>query len=145
MKDIKAKEDKLMQIDFNSAYPATPDCIHQAIRAAETDIRRYQQKKARQWQLICFAAAAVVVLIGLAVIFRSMGNGKNSDVVTPPVLGPNGESAAMSENVYTSKSDPYYHLDPDCSLMDDYSVDIPLVTAQEFEKAPCPNCAVNMQ
>ena len=134
------RKDKLMEIDFNSAFPETPSSLHEAILLAQKDIRRHEaRRRAHRKLYLCAAAAAAVVIAVLTMVFP-IGKG-SSDVVTPPALSANEAALASDQPVYSSKADPYYHLDPQCSAIDEYAVEIPLITAQEFEKDPCPECA----
>lgn len=140
MKKKNMNEDKLMQIDFNAAYPNTPLCIHEALQQGKMDIERYERKKIAKRRRIAAIAAAFVLIIGITAIMEMRTGNKMEDAVTSPVLSENRIAMDMETVVFTSKEDPYYHRDQNCSLAGETNVEIPLITALEFEKRGCPDC-----
>lgn len=139
MKTKNLKEDKLRQIDFDVAYPNTPLCIHEALQRGKTDIQRYEHKKIAN-RRIAAIAAAFVLIIGITAIMAMRTGNKIEDAVTAPVLSENRIAMDMEAVVFTSKEDPYYHRDQNCSLAGETNVEIPLITALEFEKRGCTDC-----
>lgn len=139
MKD-SIREDGLRNIDFCSAFPETPAAIHDAVLKAQVDIRRYQKRRIMIRNLATAVAACLVVMLSAAVFF-ARSNQVNNDTVTPPVLSQSDMAIDRETPVFTSRTDPYYHSTLDCDSAYEDSVEIPLITALEFEKSACPACA----
>ena len=141
MSKERKTRDALERVDFESMFPDTPPAIHDAVRMAGHDIRRYEWEKARRRRrsiAIGAAAAALVIAIGIGALWRPWAGHPREDVVVPPVLSTSEDPSEVT--VYASKTDPFYHRDEQCPDMEAGAVALPLVTAREFEKAPCPRC-----
>lgn len=139
MKEIM-KEDMIRQIDFDSAFPETPSVVHEAVMNARASIIRYERRR-RYFRTAATAAAACLLVVAGAAVFFSRAGGGNSDLITPPVLTDNEIVIDMETPVFSSKADPFYHRKEDCTSGYEDSVELPLITAVEFEKAACPVCA----
>ena len=133
-------QDKLFKIDFDAAYPETPACIHEAICFAEKEIHQRENSMRTLRRLAGCAAAGLIILVGIAAAMFSISNKNSEDIVSQPVLISSGAEDA-DDVVYASKNDPYYHRDAHCSIADENVVELPLITAIEFEKESCPRCS----
>ena len=138
MNDIWEKEDKLRQVDFDAIFPETPAAIHDAVARAGFDIRRHRLAAARRRKMLTVAAAVLVVAVGAVAAMSHLHPKRQDNVVATPVEM-DYENATLTE-VYTSKDDRYYHRDPDCAQISSSPVALPLITAREFDKEPCPVC-----
>lgn len=138
------KEDIVKRLDFKSAFPVTPSIIHDAVMKAQADIERYERRRRFIKSTITAVAACFLVVAGAAVFFMRSGGG-NSDLIVPPVLSGNDVVIDMETPVFACKTDPYYHSRIDCDSAYAESVELPLVTAIEFEKMACPACAHNLE
>lgn len=136
-------EEKILKVDFDSAFPDTPLIVDQAIFKAQADIARYERKKRFIRLGISAAAACLVIFAGISVLLMR-GDGISSDKITPPVFSESEIKIDMETPVFTCKSDAYYHADIRCKSSYAESVDLPLITAIEFEKAACPLCASHL-
>ena len=136
-------EDMVRQLDFKSAFPVTPSIIHDAVMKAQADIERYEKRRRFFKSVVTAAAACFLVVAGAAVFFMRSG-GSSSDLIVPPTLSGNDVVIDMETPVFACKTDPYYHSRIDCDSAYAESVQLPLVTAIEFEKMACPVCAHNL-
>jgi len=136
-------EDRIRGIDFDSAFPETPSVIHEAIMKAHSDIIRYERRKRFMRYGFTAVAACLVVAVGLITFFMRRGN-ENSDLITPPVLSDSDVVINMETPVFASKANPYFHKSLQCESASEDSVELPLITAIEFEKAACPVCAMDL-
>lgn len=142
MSKIDNQKYNIEMIDFNTAYPETPACIDRAVILADEDIHRYENKKAKRISAIACAAAAIIMLAGASALVFSDIERNNSDLIVPPVLSEKEIQVDMEMQVYSSKDDPYYHINMDCVLAAESSVGLPLITAIEFEKTACSECGI---
>ena len=144
MKNEMNLEKRLKQLEYDRAFPETPEAFGDAIHMAGTDIRRHELRAA-MWRRRGMAVAAVLVLaVGLGAAIHRLGQARRDEVLPPPVLVERPADVSdetMPEHVYASNSDPCYHLKPDCPDAQGNIVEIPLETAIEvFDKTPCPAC-----
>lgn len=142
MRDIMS-EDKIRKIDFDSAFPETPSVIHRAVLNAQVQIAKHERRKKLFRSSMTAAAACLLVVVG-TVVFFMRGGGENSDYITSPVLTSVDVVIDMETPVFASRTDPYYHRAVECDLAYEDSVELPLVTAIEFEKTACPACAADL-
>ena len=134
MSSVK-KQEGLERLDFDAAFPVTPEGIGDAISLAGLDIERRKRTRARRMRRLYVAAAVLVLGIGVAWAAVNL-NGKPDSVAPSTVT--TREDVDMT--VYAAKDDPHYHSMADCPNAASQTVALPLITAREFEKTPCPAC-----
>lgn len=127
----------MKQIDFDRAYPQTPDCIHAAI---EMGFRKGQKKMKMQNKIIMLGsiAAALVIMFAAALATGGLSTAPQPDVLAqPPVTDvPKVQEEPM---VWCTEKGNYYHYDEHCSGMEG-AKRRPLTEAQEMGKNTCPVC-----
>lgn len=128
----------MKQIDFDRAYPQTPDCIHAAI---EMGFRKGQKKMKMQNKIIMLGsiAAALVIMFAAALATGGLSTAPQPDVLAqPPVTDvPKVQEEPM---VWCTEKGNYYHYDEHCSGMEG-AKRRPLTEAQEMGKNTCPVCS----
>lgn len=137
-------EKRLKQLEYDRAFPETPEAFHDAIHMAGADIRRHQLRMS-MWRRRGMAMAAVLVLaVGVGGAVYRLGQARRDEILPPPVVVERPTDAPaedMPEHVYASNADPCYHRNPECPNARGNIVEIPLKTAAEvFDKTPCPAC-----
>ena len=121
---------KIENQDWQSLYADIPDCVHIAADSALHSIRA--RKKRRTGPAAIAAAAACLVVTAAALLTNLNAAPDQTAVESKPIIVLTAQSI-----VFASKDDPYFHIDRSCS---EHSVELPLVTALEFEKTLCPVC-----
>ena len=138
MSEFKKSEDRLRTLNFDAAFPDTPDSVHDAMRDAGARIRRRESALRRRRQAALAAAAVLVVALGVATAVRQLQPARQDEVAAPKVVA-EYENSTLTE-VFSSKEDACYHRDPDCAEIVGDAVGLPLITARAFDKLPCPKC-----
>ena len=137
----------MKQLDFDRAFPQTPDCIHTAI---ELGVRKGKKKMKLRNKLIAAAGAAAVFAVAIAAaLAMGIERPETPDVLSQPPLnvalaGPEApDSPKLSEAetfiVYTTENGRYYHLNEHCSGMENASA-MTEAEAMQLSKTPCPIC-----
>ena len=150
------------RIDFDRAFPQTPDCVGEAIRLGFLRGARLSARRRRVGAMLS-VAAALVILLGAALFSMGRMNQPKPDLlplsqtnVTPtPVPSatvtaeptatitpePTATPAPMIEEafVYCTEGGKYYHSQPDCSGMEGASP-TSIEKAEAMGKTACPAC-----
>lgn len=150
------------RIDFDRAFPQTPDCVGEAIRLGFLRGARLSARRRRVAGMLS-VAAALVILLGAALFSMGRMNQPKPDLlplsqtnVTPtPVPSatvtaeptatitpePTATPAPMIEEafVYCTEGGKYYHSQPDCSGMQGASP-TSIEKAEAMGKTACPVC-----
>ncbi|MDO4371927.1 MAG: hypothetical protein Q4D43_11415 [Clostridia bacterium] len=121
---------KIENQDWQNLYADIPDCVH---IAADSALNRIHARKRRRTGFAAIAAAAACLAITAAVLLTQPNAAPDQTAVeSKPVIVLTAQSI-----VFASKDDPYFHIDRSCA---EHSVELPLITALEFEKTLCPIC-----
>lgn len=115
--------------NWQAVYSDIPDCVQFAAYSA---LRRIQLRKKRRRKFAAIGAAAACLAVTAAVLFAKLDVPDRTAVTAKPVIVLTAESV-----VFASEDDPLFHIDRSCS---DHSVELPLITALEFDKTLCPVC-----
>lgn len=130
----------MKQLDFDRAFPQTPDCIHAAI---EMGFRKGQKKMKMQNKIIMFGsiAAALAIMFAAALATGGLSTAPQPDVLAqPPVTDvPKVQEEPM---VWCTEKGNYYHFDEHCSGMEG-AIYGTLSYALALDKGPCPVCITN--
>ena len=150
------------RIDFDRAFPQTPDCVGEAIRLGFLRGARLSARRRRVGAMLS-VAAALVILLGAALFSMGRMNQPKPDLlplsqtnVTPtPVPSatvtteptatvtpePTDTPAPVNEeaSVYCTEGGKYYHSQPDCSGMQGASP-TSIEKAEAMGKTACPVC-----
>lgn len=150
------------RIDFDRAFPQTPDCVGEAIRLGFLRGARLSARRRRVGAMLS-VAAALVILLGAALFSMGRMNQPKPDLlplsqtnVTPtPVPSatvtaeptatitpePTATPAPMIEEafVYCTEGGKYYHSQPDCSGMEG-ATQMSIAKAEAMGKTACPAC-----
>ena len=135
------KRDPLRDLNWASVYSDVPEDFDPAVRIAFQRIRIYERHKKN---IIRFAACAAAVAVFAGVGLWQMGRREiapdqvNVVLASPTVI-------TLDTPVFSTKDDPCLHVDAACPEAIENEVELPLITALEFEKTPCPGCCVNVQ
>ena len=131
----------MKQLDFDRAFPQTPDCISAAI---EMGIRKGQKKMKLQNKIIAMGSIAAALMIMLAVTLAAGGlnAAPKPDVLAQPLVSDIPKATKDSMFWCTEKGN-YYHSEEHCSGMEG-AIYGTLSYALALDKQPCPVCiAVN--
>lgn len=127
----------MKQLNFDNAFPPTPDCIHAAI---EMGIRKGQKKVKLQNKIIAMGsiAAALAIMIAVAALAMGIDRTPAPDVLAQP---PAADIPRITEEpmVWCTEKGNYYHSDEHCSGMEGAILGT-LSYALALDKAPCPVC-----
>lgn len=142
------------RIDFDRAFPQTPDCVGEAIRIGFIRGARTAARRRRVSGMLS-VAAALLILLGAGIFAMSRIHQPRPDVlplsqpnVTPtPVPSatvtpqPTDTPAPMNEEaaVYCTEGGKYYHSEPNCSGMQGAS-GMSIEKAEAMGKTACPVC-----
>ena len=150
------------RIDFDRAFPQTPDCVGEAIRLGFLRGARLSARRRRVGAMLS-VAAALVILLGAALFSMGRMNQPKPDLlplsqtnVTPnPVPSatvtaeptatvtpePTDTPAPVNEeaSVYCTEGGKYYHSQPDCSGMEG-ATHMTIEKAEAMGKTACPAC-----
>lgn len=142
------------RIDFDRAFPQTPDCVGEAIRIGFIRGARTAARRRRVSGMLS-VAAALLILLSTGIFVMSRIHQPRPDVlplsqpnVTPtPVPSatvtpqPTDTPAPMNEEaaVYCTEGGKYYHSEPNCSGMEGAS-GMSIEKAEAMGKTACPVC-----
>ena len=150
------------RIDFDRAFPQTPDCVGEAIRLGFLRGARLSARRRRVGAMLS-VAAALVILLGAALFSMGRMNQPKPDLLplsqtnaTPtPVPSatvtaeptatvtpePTDTPAPVNEeaSVYCTEGGKYYHSQPDCSGMEG-ATHMTIEKAEAMGKTACPAC-----
>lgn len=127
--------------DWAQIYSKVPEEVGDGVRIAFARIRARERRRARRMRVLA-CAACLVLALGAGALALS-GARRPPDRVTPPVA--DADAPDLGAVVYAAKADPFFHLRPDCPRAERELVQLKLVTALEFEKAPCPDCGARVR
>ena len=146
------------RIDFDRAFPQTPDCVGEAIRLGCIRGARTAARRRRVAGMLS-VAAALVILLGAALFSMSRIHQPKPDLLplsqpklTPtPVPSatvtpqPTDTPAPVNEEaaVYCTEGGKYYHSEPNCSGMQGAS-GMSIEKAEAMGKTACPVCIENV-
>ena len=135
------KRDPLRDLNWASVYSDVPEDFDPAVRIAFQRIRSHERRKKNIIRFTaCAAAAAVFAGVGLWQMGkREVAPDQVNVVLASPTI------VTRNTPVFSTKDDPYLHVDAACPNTIENEVELQLVTALEFEKTPCPDCCVNVQ
>lgn len=128
----------MKQLDFDRAFPQTPDCVRAAI---EMGFRKGQKKMKIQHKIIGLSSVAAALAVIAAVAALAMGGISGApmpDILAQPRVT---DSPKITEeaSVYCTENGTYYHLDEFCSGMRT-ATQHSLSEASSMGKKPCPVC-----
>ena len=150
------------RIDFDRAFPQTPDCVGEAIRLGFLRGARLSARRRRVAGMLS-VAAALVILLGAALFSMGRMNQPKPDLlplsqtnVTPtpaPSATVTAEPTATvtpeptdtpapvndEASVYCTEGGKYYHSQPDCSGMEG-ATHMTIEKAEAMGKTACPAC-----
>ena len=150
------------RIDFDRAFPQTPDCVGEAIRLGFLRGARLSARRRRVGAMLS-VAAALVILLGAALFSMGRMNQPKPDLlplsqtnVTPtpaPSATVTAEPTATvtpeptdtpapvndEASVYCTEGGKYYHSAPDCSGMEG-ATHMTIEKAEAMGKTACPAC-----
>ena len=150
------------RIDFDRAFPQTPDCVGEAIRLGFLRGARLSARRRRVGAMLS-VAAALVILLGAALFSMGRMNQPKPDLlplsqtnVTPTPAPsatvtaeptatitpePTATPAPMIEEafVYCTEGGKYYHSQPDCSGMEG-ATQMSIAKAEAMGKTAGPAC-----
>ena len=135
------QKDPLRDLNWASVYSDIPEDFDPAVRLAFQRIRTHEKHKKNIIRFTaCAAALAVFAGIGLWQMGKREVAPDHVDVVlaAPTIITPDTP-------VFSTRHDPYLHVDAACPKTIENEVELQLLTALEFEKTPCPDCCVNVQ
>ena len=135
------QKDPLQDLNWASVFSDVPEDFDPAVRLAFQRIRTHERRKKNIIRFTaCAAALAVFAGFGLWQMGKREIAPDHVDVVlaAPTVV-------TLDTPVFSTKADPYLHVDASCPKTIENEVEIQLLTALEFEKTPCPDCCVNVQ
>ena len=146
------------RIDFDRAFPQTPDCVGEAIRLGFLRGARTAARRRRVAGMLS-VAAALVILLGAALFSMGRIHQPKPDVLplsqpslTPtPVPSatvapePTETPAPMIEEamIYCTPGGKYYHSKSDCSGMQG-ATPMTIEQAEAMGKNACPSCIENV-
>lgn len=132
-------KDPLRELNWAAVYSAVPEDFDPAVRLSFQRIRAHERRKKN---VIRFTACAAAVAVCAGIGVWQLGKREIApDQVDVVLAAP--EVIAMDTPVFSTKDDPYLHIDAACPQAVENEVEIQLVTALEFEKTPCPACCAN--
>jgi len=135
------KKDPLRDLNWSAVYGNVPEDFEPSVRAAFQRIRIAER---RRKNVIRFAACAAAVAVFACIGLWQMGKREfapdqaNVVLAAPTII-------TMDTPVFSTKDDPYLHLETACPKTIKNEVELKLVTALEFEKSPCPDCCAHVQ
>lgn len=132
--------DVLRNEKWSEVYRETPESVNEGVLLAFERIRILERR--RRWMLRGVSLAACLCLVmGVGALMLG-GRREGVDHVTEPAA----QARVLTEDaiVYASMQDEYFHVYKACSEQRGEAVELPLVTALEFEKRLCPVCGANV-
>lgn len=127
----------MKQLDFDRAFPQTPDCIHAAI---EMGFRKGQKQMKIRNKIITLSsiAAALMIMFAATLAAGGLNIAPKPDVLVQPEVTdiPRPTEEPM---VWCTEKGNYYHSEEHCSGMEG-AIYGTLSYALALDKAPCPVC-----
>ena len=137
----KDEFDALRNEDWAKVYAAVPESVNAGVQFAFARIHaREKRRKYVMRSLACAACLALVIGMGSLVLHRESDGADRIAVSAPEMKALTDESI-----VYAAMADAYFHVYSACSGAMAEQVELPLVTALEFEKKICPVCGAYVQ
>lgn len=132
--------DVLREEKWSDVYRKVPESVNEGVLLAFERIRIRERR--RRWTLRAVSLAACLCLVMGAGALVLGGRRDGVDHVTAPAA----QVRVLTENtiVYASMEDEYFHVYKACSEICGEPVELPLITALEFEKRLCPVCGANV-
>lgn len=133
--------DALRNEDWSNVYGTVPESVNAGVEFAFARIRaREKRRRVALRALACAACFALVV--GMA----SLNLRRPADA-PDRVASPAPELKLLTDEsiVYAAMADAYFHVRSDCSGAMAEQVELPLITALEFEKEICPVCGADVR
>ena len=130
---------------YNAFLPEAPEGFAQAILESRALIRRYEKRRRRLRKCVLFAAGglAVCLAVGLGVLRHPAKDDVIAEgPVTPEIEVRTVEPTEAPGVVLSHPEGDYYHKVNGgvCVQSRGDEVEIPLETAENFGKLPCPDC-----
>ena len=134
--------DPLRREDWANVYSDVPEEVNIGVKLAFARIRR---REARRKKIVRIAACAAALALTVGVCSLALGRRQTDapDRVSVPVA--DARILTGGDIVYASNGDDCFHVHGECPEASETAVQLPLVTALEFEKTLCPVCGVNVQ
>ncbi len=118
--------------NWQAVYSDAPECVK---RAADRALRSIRARR-RHTRIAAIAACAAFAIIAATVLVVNM------DVPDRIMAAPEDMIVLTAEStVFASNADPKFHIDRSCG---ESLVELPLITALEFDKAICPKCGARV-
>ena len=135
--------DPLRSENWAGVYADVPEEVDIGVRLAFARIRRREMRKK---QIMRISAVAACALIAVGVCLTTIGGSKTAPV-PDNVASPVAESTVISadDTVYAANDDEFFHVHAACPHVKENAVELPLVTALEFEKEICKTCGANVK
>ena len=133
--------DPLRRENWSQVYADVPEEVDLGVRLAFARIRRHEMRKKRTIRIL---SAAACIALAVGVCAAGLSSRKTTDP-TDVVAAPPVEKLVLCADdiVLSSAGDPCFHVYSACSHVGETAVELPLVTALEFEKTLCETCGVN--
>lgn len=127
----------MKQLDFDRAFPQTPDCIHAAI---EMGFRKGQKQMKMKNKIITLSSIAAALMIMFAVTLATGGLSiaPKPDVLAQPEVT-DMPKTTEEPMVWCTEKGNYYHSEEHCSGMEG-AIYGTLSYALALDKGPCPVC-----
>ena len=128
----------MKQLDFDRAFPQTPDCIHAAIELGFRKGKKQMKMRNKIISLGSIAAAIAIMIAVAAFAAGGLGTPPKPDVLAQPEIK-DIPKATEEPMVWCTKKGNYYHSDKHCCGMEG-AVYGTLSYALALDKGPCPVC-----
>jgi len=128
----------MKQLDFDRAFPHTPDCIHAAI---ELGFRKGKKQMKMRNKIITLGsiAAALLIMFAAALATGGLSTAPQPDVLAQPPVTDVPKVQEEAVHVYSTEGSTFYHLKPDCSGMEN-AIEMSEIEAVRMGKQACPVC-----
>jgi len=135
--------DPLRGENWAGVYADVPKELNEGVQLAFARIRERERRRKRLVRMASIAACALLAVGACALGFRGREGVDSPDHVTTQVA----EVTVLKggDSVYASNGDGCFHVYASCPLAGETAVELPLVTALEFEKTLCATCGVNVR
>ena len=133
--------DALRNEDWSKVYGEVPDGVNAGVQFAFARIRA--REKRRRVVLRAVACAACLALVAGMASLSLRRPADAPDRVAAPA--PELKLLTDESTVYAAMADAYFHVRSGCSGAMAEQVELPLVTALEFEKEICPVCGADVR
>ena len=133
--------DALKNEDWSNVYGAVPESVNIGVQFAFSRIHA-REKRRRQTMRFMALAACLALVIGMgSIVFRREADAPDR------IASPEVELRVLAPDsiVHAAMADAYFHIQSNCSGAMAEQVELPLITALEFEKEICPICGANVR